>query len=212
MNSWLEVWRESGAVDRIDLNKDQLTLGRGDSSDVQVGDVQASRLHAVLERLGTEWCVRDVGSRNGTFVNGRQIAGQARLRGGDEMRVGRTRLVLRGAEVADLGEITEMQKPPPRITSREQDVLVELFRPNVMTGVFNDPATPREIAEHLWVTEGAVKHHLSNLYEKFEINGEPERRRIRLANEALRRGVITIAEVHAKLNTLTPDHRNAASS
>jgi hypothetical protein len=46
------------------------------------------------------------------------------------------------------------------------------------------------------VSEAAVKQHLAHLYVKFEI-GNGERRRVRLANEALRRGAITLAEVRS---------------
>jgi DNA-binding NarL/FixJ family response regulator len=43
------------------------------------------------------------------------------------------------------------------------------------------------------VSEAAVKQHLAHLYDKFGISDGGERRRVRLANEALRRGAVTIA-------------------
>jgi DNA-binding CsgD family transcriptional regulator len=58
---------------------------------------------------------------------------------------------------------------------------------------FTEPASIREIAETLVVSEAAVKQHLAHLYDKFGIQGGGERRRVRLANEALRRGAVTIA-------------------
>ena len=50
------------------------------------------------------------------------------------------------------------------------------------------------MASELFVTEAAVKQHLLNLYDKFAIPTEGDRR-VRLANEALRRGAVTIAQL-----------------
>ncbi|HXV92135.1 MAG TPA: FHA domain-containing protein, partial [Pseudonocardia sp.] len=160
-------------------------------------DGQVSRVHAVFERLAGGWCVRDVSSRNGTFVNGSRVTGEARLGPGDEVRVGRTRIVLRGDRAADDPGATEAQAPPPPLTPRERDVLVQLFAPMTSSEMFTEPASTKAIAAALWISEAAVKQHLLNLYDKFGVAGEGERRRTRLANEALRRGAITLAEVRA---------------
>lgn len=201
MNAFLEVWRPAGA-DLVQLDRDRLTLGRAPGNDVVLAeDGQVSRLHAILERLAGGWCVRDVSSRNGTFVNGSRVAGEARLGPGDEIRIGRTRIVLRGERGgADDPGATEAQAPPPPLTPRERDVLVELFAPMATSGsgeMFTEPASTRAIAAALWISEAAVKQHLLHLYDKFNVTGDGERRRTRLANEALRRGAITIAEVRA---------------
>jgi hypothetical protein len=46
-------------------------------------------VHAVFERFGDTWCVRDLGSRNGTFVNGDRVIGERALHAGDEILLGR---------------------------------------------------------------------------------------------------------------------------
>jgi hypothetical protein len=46
-----------------------MTVGTLESKDVVVDADGVSRVHAVFERFGDAWCVRDLGSRNGTFVN-----------------------------------------------------------------------------------------------------------------------------------------------
>ena len=63
--------------------------------------------------------------------------------------------------------------------------------------VFREPASTRQIASDLVVTEAAVKQHLSRLYDKFEIF-EQEGRRARLANEAIRRGAVNTAEIRGQ--------------
>ncbi|WP_232667127.1 FHA domain-containing protein [Pseudonocardia sp. TRM90224] len=195
---WVEVWSSAG-VGRVSLAGDRITIGRSSRNDVIIDDPQISRLHAVMERLGGAWCIRDISSRNGTFVNGGRIVQQATLRPGDEIRVGRTRLMLRGeGPVSDTDvEVTVAHRPPPRLTHRERDTLLALFSAVSATDTFTELATPRDIAGLLWITEAAVRHHLASLYEKFEIDGGGEQRRVRLANEALRRGAITFADVRA---------------
>ncbi|WP_232667091.1 FHA domain-containing protein [Pseudonocardia sp. TRM90224] len=196
MDSYVEVWSAAG-VERAVLAGERLTLGRSRRNDITIDDAQASRLHAVIELLGGAWCVRDVSSRNGTYVNGGRIVQQTSLRSGDEIRIGRTRLVLRATEADTDVEATAAQKPPPRLTHRERDTLIALYLPVFSTDTFTEAATPREIAQSLWITEAAVRHHLANLYDKFGIDGTGEKRRTQLANEALRRGAITLADVRA---------------
>lgn len=83
---------------------------------------------------------------------------------------------------------------PPQLTRRELDVLVVLCRPLVSDDPFPEPLSVRHMATELVVTEAAVKQHLQNLYDKFSIPPEGDRR-VRLANEALRRGAVTIAQL-----------------
>jgi DNA-binding CsgD family transcriptional regulator len=104
---------------------------------------------------------------------------------------------VRGDRSRDTADVTEAQAPPPQLTPRERDVLIALFRPMTGAEMFTEPASTRQIAQELWVSEAAVKQHLLRLYDKFGVGGEGERRRTRLANEALRRGAITLAEVRA---------------
>jgi DNA-binding NarL/FixJ family response regulator len=70
------------------------------------------------------------------------------------------------------------------ITPRERDVLIALCRP------------VREMAQVLEVSEAAIKQHLLNLYGKFGIGEGDARRRVTLAREALRSGVISLADLH----------------
>jgi DNA-binding CsgD family transcriptional regulator len=196
MTAFLEVWRPAGS-DLVPLTADRLTIGRAEDNDVVLADdSQVSRVHAVLDRLGAGWSVRDVGSSNGTFLNGKRLSGETRLDPGDEIRLGRTRIVLRGSPSAGKPAATEATVLPPQLTPRERDVLVALFRPMAAGEMFAEPASTRAIAQALWVSEAAVKQHLLRLYEKFGVT-DGEQRRTRLANEALRRGAISLAEVRA---------------
>jgi hypothetical protein len=72
------------------LRGDLVIVGRSSTCQIVVQDEQVSRHHAELRREGGQWVVRDSGSANGTFVNGRRLGpGEAVvLRPGDRMRFG----------------------------------------------------------------------------------------------------------------------------
>lgn len=183
-----------GGPEFVVLSEPAMSLGRGRANDVVIAEDSVSRLHAALEARSGGWAVRDLGSRNGTFVNGERVLGDRALRDGDEIRIGITRLTFRPDSELEQYSQTLTADPPPSLTRRERDVLLALFRTGETANVFVEPASTRQIAEALFVTEAAVKQHLINLYEKFEIRTGGERR-IQLANEALRRGSISFSEI-----------------
>jgi pSer/pThr/pTyr-binding forkhead associated (FHA) protein len=191
-----EIEVMSGARDwRLSLEADRMTVGKSADNDVPLpDDPTASHLHAVLERFPAGWCVADLGSSNGTWLNGSRIWSSQRLRHGDEVRVGQTRLIFR-----DFGETegaqTEAEEAPPSLTVRERDVLVALCRPLLARDMFTEPASTRAIADDLVITQAAVKQHLANLFDKFGVPAAESNRRVRLANDALRRGAVSIGDL-----------------
>ena len=199
MSSHLEVWKPSGR-ELVALSGPRVTLGKAPTNDIALEhDPTVSRLHAILENHGSAWSVRDVGSRNGTFINGEKIEAERVLRSGDELRLGKCRLVFQqtrhaGQPVDEATMVPETAQLPPRLTRREVDVLLVLCRPLVSDDPFPEPVSVRQMAGELYVTEAAIKQHLQNLYDKFSIPAEGDRR-VRLANEALRRGAVTIAQL-----------------
>ncbi len=184
----------------VELTTDRSSLGRATTNDVVILlDPTVSRLHAVIERYPTGFCVRDLGSANGTFVNGEPVVGEARLRTGDELRLGSSRLTF-FAVGDDETEITAVAEGPPTLTPRERDLLLALCRPLLEGEAFAPPAGIRQMATELYVSEAAVKFHLANLYDKFGLSehrdGSPSRR-VTLAGEAIRRRAVTIADLRA---------------
>jgi hypothetical protein len=163
-------------------------------------DTTVSRLHAVIERYPTGFCVRDLGSANGTFVNGEPVRGETRLRTGDELRLGNSRLTFFVVGDDDT-EITAVADGPPVLTRRERDLLLALCRPLLEGEAFAPPAGIRQMAAELFVSEAAVKFHLANLYDKFGLSEQAEggapSRRVTLAGEAIRRRAVTIADLRA---------------
>jgi len=70
------------------------TLGRDVNNTIVVEDAFASADHAVLSYRGRTWYVEDLGSTNGTYVNGGRVDGVAPIGFGDELQVGQVRLRL----------------------------------------------------------------------------------------------------------------------
>ncbi|HEY6067448.1 MAG TPA: FHA domain-containing protein, partial [Gaiellaceae bacterium] len=69
-----------------------LTVGRGEDAGLFIDDPEISRAHAVLGPNGTGLEVEDLGSLNGTWVNGERISHPTRLAPGDVIKVGTTRI------------------------------------------------------------------------------------------------------------------------
>jgi hypothetical protein len=70
-----------------DLSQGAL-LGRGDSADIQLEDTFASSQHARLVRQGDVVVLEDLGSTNGTYLNGEPLRGPQPLHVGDSIRIG----------------------------------------------------------------------------------------------------------------------------
>jgi FHA domain len=166
-----------------------------DSNDLVVDMAGVSRHHAVFELIGDAWCVRDLGSRNGTFVNGGRTIGERALHPGDEIVLGTLRLVYHGPAQ---GKETTALAEPPTLTLRERDVLMALCRPLLAGDAFTEPASIRAIAAELVVSEAAVKQHLARLYRKFGVDDEGERRRVRLANAAVSSGAVKLSDLRPR--------------
>ena len=107
----------------------ELTIGRDPGADIVLEDPEASRRHAqVRAGSGGGWEVEDLGSRNGTYVNDSPIDSPRPLAPKDELRIGTTILVFKGA--ADAGH--SAVRKAPAVTQLGQGVL--------------QPARPEELA------------------------------------------------------------------
>jgi hypothetical protein len=174
----------------IPLRDEVTTIGRGLRVDVRLDDPSVSRLHAEIVRRGPYFYVADLGlSRNGTQVNGRPIARRV-LEDGDVLTFGsaRCRVVGLPSEEAT-AEVEQRRSTAPGLTRRELDVLISLCRPALSDDAFITPATAREIALDMTVSEAAIKQHLLRLYGKFRVP-EGTNRRARLANLVIHLGLV----------------------
>src|SRR3954447_16465942 len=88
-----------------------LTVGRSAECDVAIRDILLSRKHCVVEKFADQWVVADLGSKNGTFINGEQITRHV-LEDGDVVKLGRERMCFREGKFV----------PPPPNTLKKKNV------------------------------------------------------------------------------------------
>jgi hypothetical protein len=82
---------DAGNVFRI--NKPRVTIGRS-NADFVINDTEASRQHAAIEVRDTTYLLSDLGSTNGTLVDGKKITGPVELQDKSEFAIGTTTLML----------------------------------------------------------------------------------------------------------------------
>lgn len=102
-NAMLLVQRGPDAGSRFLLDQDFVSAGRHPSSDIFLDDISVSRRHATFSRRGSGYVVTDLGSLNGTYVNRDRIDGDIPLSGGDEVQLGKYRLIYFPGTVASEG-------------------------------------------------------------------------------------------------------------
>ena len=124
MSEKLRLKVTTGAAEGKEMTvDDELVLGREAPGEGMIpGDVEISRQHARIVRGSpTEWRIEDLGSRNGTFVNGHRIDGNELLGAGDAIEVGGTRLVVQVSSPAT-AETEPEPEPAPLKDTRVGDV------------------------------------------------------------------------------------------
>lgn len=100
------------------LEGEQLTIGRDSTNGVAINDAEVSRKHARLNLQGGKYVLEDLGSTNGTFVNGQRLAGPVVLKSGDVVSLGEQIVLMYDVIQADAGATVAVsrkavQAPPP---------------------------------------------------------------------------------------------------
>jgi pSer/pThr/pTyr-binding forkhead associated (FHA) protein len=193
------VYRDGEGEQRIAVVEpgiEALWVGRGDSADLRLDwDEEVSALHAQIEVGRDECTLLDDGlSRNGSFVGEQRVDGRRRLRDGDTLRFGRTRVLFRRpGEGAPEATVAASEVPAAATVSPGQRrVLLALCRPFKDKSQFATPATNQAIAEELHLSVDAVKTHMRALFEKLGVEELPQnRKRVALVERALQSGVVS---------------------
>ena len=95
---------------------EKTTLGRSSHNTLIMKTVEASRHHADIVKDGDRYCLRDLGSSNGTYLNDVRVHGEMPLADGDEIRIGNCTLLFRLSDDLEMADITapaEAAPPPP---------------------------------------------------------------------------------------------------
>ena len=140
----LKIQTADGSRERFPLSKPRITIGRARSSDVFLPDQWLSRHHAAIEQKLGNYYLLDLGSKNGTLLNGERVTGDRRLRDGD--------IITLGEHVLAFSLEDEIEERPPegtRVFSAKElsDIKTkpsidpeELARQNRILGVLSEAA------------------------------------------------------------------------
>jgi len=124
---------------RIELTPAGVTIGRTREADLVVDADRVSRRHARVEDTGSGWVVTDLGSTNGTHVNGVRVTGSHPLRSGDEIVIGGESIRFVGGQATRIAgqrvavqAVQELRVDGPRVTiGRDPSCDLVLEDPNV---------------------------------------------------------------------------------
>jgi len=139
---------------RWSLNKSEFVVGRGEDCEVVLPDRQVSRRHFRIVRDENGYSVEDLGSKNGTYVNGAAVRGSVQLQDGDEIQVALSvRLLFVGAEATLplTQEMLRVAQPGLRLNKSQRQVWVN--------GVVLDPPlslSQYRLLEILWEHKGKI--------------------------------------------------------
>lgn len=108
------------------IDKPEILLGRSEACDVVLPARAVSRHHAQILHTDEGYVLRDLGSKNGTFVNGQELQGDYLLRDGDEIQIAlAVRLLFVGAEATAPLEVAPALRPPGlRLNAEERRVWI----------------------------------------------------------------------------------------
>jgi sigma-B regulation protein RsbU (phosphoserine phosphatase) len=89
----LFIYPKNGRPTTFTIGSKKICLGNASNNDIVLLDQFSSRGHAVIRPGESGYVIQDQGSKNGTFLNGRRLSGDAVLKRGDEILIGSTRIV-----------------------------------------------------------------------------------------------------------------------
>lgn len=124
---------------KIAIKKPQFIIGRSQSCNLCAGSSAISRQHCVITRDEARVAIKDLGSRNGTLVNGNKIQGEVELTTGDEVTIGPLKFLIaitaginnvKQAEVKSVAEAVNRTAQKPHIDIGDEDISEWLLGPS----------------------------------------------------------------------------------
>ncbi len=159
--------------------KNRLQIGRDPANDIQLNVPTVSRYHAMVERLGQRYRVKDLDSSNGTFVNDVRISTETWLQPGDSIRIGPYRFVLEADQLTEFDESGGLQLVATHLNKwvrKDLNILKDIslvFNPREFVVVVGQSGGGKStlvdaIAGYRPATHGAVLVNGVNIYQHFD--------------------------------------------
>ena len=182
-----------GLAHELSHDCERLTLGSAPENDLVVeGDPTVSRSHAVFERFGSGWQLKDLRSRNGTAVNDERIT-ERFLRDGDTIRFGRTVFAFRSAPGPGGSTVPTSAVELDPIDESDRELLLEVGV-LVVSGTA-DSASYWELAKTIRGAGPEALERLAAIADRFDVPLKDGRDLSLLVDEATKRGVLSVGEV-----------------
>jgi predicted component of type VI protein secretion system len=126
------------------LEGDQLTIGRDSTNEIVINDAEVSRRHARLTFQGGKYVLEDLGSTNGTFVNGQRLAGPRVLKPGEVVSFGEQIVLVFEATNFDAGATVVSPRAAAAVPSIQRPLTPPPLPPVDYAG--SVPASPAPIS------------------------------------------------------------------
>ena len=183
-----------GQETSLSLDKEVLNIGRADGSDIHISDHTVSRKHALLSRAPEGYLLKDLGSHNGTYVNGARIT-EYLLKHDDQIRIGASTLTF--VDEALAGQARSEPTPGLEEQQEQEDQVEEAI---LTSGPFQEEAHDKKLLVSLRGT--GIKSSLgakaiTGLEEESE--GEISISDLEKSNKTL----YVLYQISRKLNTIT---------
>ena len=164
MKAALIIRTKLETLDRVPIDGAALLLGRNDDNDVVLDSPRVSRYHARIAWNGAVYSIEDVGSRNGTWLNGVRVEGSTALRHSDLIQIGDLTLVfeIQGKETMKMD--AGRGQSPDGLSAREAEILACIARGK----------TNADVADELVLSVRTVERHLTNIYAKIGARNRSE--------------------------------------
>jgi pSer/pThr/pTyr-binding forkhead associated (FHA) protein len=101
----IKILLPTGDVFDRELKEGEIQIGKGPRNDVVMADAAVSAAHAIIRGEGEQYTITDIGSRNGTFVNGERLSNARQLNHGDVIGMGLSKLTFRFTDYNETGAV-----------------------------------------------------------------------------------------------------------
>jgi pSer/pThr/pTyr-binding forkhead associated (FHA) protein len=146
----------------------RIVIGRSEKADIRILDTKASREHAEITKVGSNWVVTDLGSQNGIVVNDKKVT-QKQLSEGDKLIVGQTVFKFAKVEVAQKNKILPEQENPNVSENKKRGMVPVLIVSLLLISLFLIDSEPDQAAKKKKENvAGPAVEDVSNEYMQLE--------------------------------------------
>lgn len=174
-NWFLEGRLEDGGRWTVPIDTNPFVVGRDEECNLKLLPDYISRRHAEIRTKDTGLFLRDLRSKNGTFINERRISEEVRLEHRDDIRFGslKFQIVMKDQRGARIPMETSLLKVPLKVKSFMDNYQISKREEQVLCQLLQGKST-KKIADILCISEGTAKNHILNIYKKTDTHSRFE--------------------------------------